>query len=98
MQEKSSLSIMDSPNLPAPGFATAVRAIASSTVFFTLACFVAAMALLMSQPPDVPLEEETRAAAEATQAAVDQEAEDELTAPVRRDPEAEQSALQVAGD
>ena len=87
-----------SPNLPTPGFATAVRVIASSTVFFTLACFVAAMALLMSQPPDVPLEEETHAASKTIQAPVDEAARNSLTAAVHPAAEAEQPALQIAGD
>lgn len=40
---------MTSPN-HARNFGTAVRVILSSTPFFTLACFAAAIALLMAQP------------------------------------------------
>jgi len=90
---------MDSShNPPSPGFATAVRAIASSTGFFTLACFAAAVALLMSQPPDVPLEQKSQAAAESTQAPLDEAGKNNLTAAVLPTAEAEQRDLQVAGD
>jgi hypothetical protein len=40
---------MTSPD-HAPSFGLAVRAILSSTAFFTFVCFAAAMALLMAQP------------------------------------------------
>jgi len=44
-----------------PRFFTAVRAVVSSTIFFTLVCFAAAMALLMSQPPNLPADQTPQA-------------------------------------
>lgn len=56
------------------------------------------MALLMSQPPDVPLEQKSQAAAESTQAPGDEAGKNKLTAAALPAPEAEQPDLQVAGD
>jgi hypothetical protein len=50
---------MDSFNRSSGGVWSAVIAIASSTPFFTLACFALAVVLLMSQPPEVPSQQAT---------------------------------------
>jgi hypothetical protein len=50
---------MSSSNLLSPSSRTTVGAIVSSTAFFTFVCFALAMALLMAQPPQEAVEQET---------------------------------------
>jgi hypothetical protein len=63
------------------GFVTTVRAIVSSTPFFTLACLTAAIVLLMAQP--VPeMDEPEGASMSATTVAVDEVGVEAASAPL----------------